>query len=239
MASYLSFLALFFFVTIMCNVYGRPNPEELLENSHVGGGSLASLDPTKRSHCNQRKSSNEEFEPRPNVSVYDNSAGLKGKKMFDEEFENNGSLMMIRTSHETSGVKPTSFGIKINVLKPGFLVDPCSRRCRREALQRSAFTHQKSASESCVLLQRTDSVSAHRIYSELTKSTWSIALLSRQRSSDRVATKDATEELLPSSIGEHSTPSFQFQSRKEMLAMNYCKKKVTKQRLFLMCYVKA
>ncbi|KAI3753252.1 hypothetical protein L2E82_25299 [Cichorium intybus] len=70
---------------IMITVNARPNPEEYMQDSHIQGGSLVSPNPTKRSVCdtlmvanNQRQSSN------------DNSASLKGlkdKKTFDEEFE--------------------------------------------------------------------------------------------------------------------------------------------------------
>ncbi|KAI3509570.1 hypothetical protein L1887_24946 [Cichorium endivia] len=94
MDSHLSFLVLFSLVMISITAYARPNPEEYGQDWRVRGGSLVSPHPTKKSPCNtlteasnQRMSSNEDFEPRPNISVYDNGASLKSKKTFDEEFE--------------------------------------------------------------------------------------------------------------------------------------------------------
>ncbi|KAI3753255.1 hypothetical protein L2E82_25303 [Cichorium intybus] len=56
--------------------------------------SLVSPHPTKKSPCNtltearnQRMSSNEDVEPRPDISVYDNGASLKSKKTSDNDFE--------------------------------------------------------------------------------------------------------------------------------------------------------
>ncbi|CAH1439561.1 unnamed protein product [Lactuca virosa] len=106
MESRLSFLALFFLITITVTVFARPNPEEYQQDSHVRGGSLVSSDPTKRSHCHQRKSSNEDFEPRPNyISVYDNSVGLKDKKIFPDDFEPRPNLSIYENGASVKGKK--------------------------------------------------------------------------------------------------------------------------------------
>ncbi|XP_023747581.1 organ-specific protein S2 isoform X1 [Lactuca sativa] len=106
MESCLPFLALFFLVMqITVTVYARPNPEEYKQHSHVGGGTLVSTDPTKRSPCNQRKSPNEDFEPRPNILVYDNSAGLKDKKMFPNDFEPRPNVSIYENGASVKGKK--------------------------------------------------------------------------------------------------------------------------------------
>ncbi|XP_023747582.1 organ-specific protein S2 isoform X1 [Lactuca sativa] len=106
MESRLSFFALFFLIMqITVTVYARPNPEEYQQDSHVRQGSLVSTDPTKRSPCNQRKSSNEDFQPRPNISVYDNSAGLKDKKIFPDDFEPRPNISMYENGASVKGKK--------------------------------------------------------------------------------------------------------------------------------------
>ncbi|KAI3753254.1 hypothetical protein L2E82_25301 [Cichorium intybus] len=79
---------------ISISAYARPNPEEYGHVWRVQEGSLVSPHPTKKSQCNtltearnQRKSSSEDFEPRPNILVYDNGAALKSKKTSDDDFE--------------------------------------------------------------------------------------------------------------------------------------------------------
>nr|KAJ0198022.1 hypothetical protein LSAT_V11C700377590 [Lactuca sativa] len=97
------------FITVI--VYVRPNPEKYQQDLHVRGGSLVSLvtqrevtatkeSPPMRS-LNQglisrfiidnvglksMKTFTEDFEPRPNISIYKNDASIKYKKVFDEEF---------------------------------------------------------------------------------------------------------------------------------------------------------
>nr|GFB98047.1 hypothetical protein [Tanacetum cinerariifolium] len=64
---------------------------------------------------NKPSSNKEEFEPRPNISVYDNGVGLKGKRASEEEFEprpnisiyeNGANLKGTRTSEEEFEPRP-------------------------------------------------------------------------------------------------------------------------------------
>nr|KAJ0197296.1 hypothetical protein LSAT_V11C700377560 [Lactuca sativa] len=50
----------------------------------------------ERSHCHQRKSSNKNFEPRSNISVYDNNVGFKSKKTFIEDFEPKPNILIYK-----------------------------------------------------------------------------------------------------------------------------------------------
>ncbi|KAI3769783.1 hypothetical protein L6452_00896 [Arctium lappa] len=111
----LVFLALFSLVMITIAIEARPNPEEYQqESSFVGGDTWVSPLPTKKSHCHtltkekdlkisfndkdvnpdgdkkNKRSFDKDFEPRPDVTVYDNGTGLKGlkdKRTFDKDFE--------------------------------------------------------------------------------------------------------------------------------------------------------
>ncbi|CAI9294263.1 unnamed protein product [Lactuca saligna] len=106
MESRLCFLALFFLIMITVTVYARPNPEEYQQDSHVDGGFLVSTDATKRSsQFNERKSSKDDFEPRPNISVYDNSAGLKEKKMCPDDFEPRPNISIYENGASVKGKK--------------------------------------------------------------------------------------------------------------------------------------
>lgn len=92
-----------FFKQITFTVYARPNPEEYQQDMHVRGGSLVSPDATKRSDCHQRKSSNEDLEPRPDILIYDNSVGLKSKKTFVEDFEPIPNLSVYENGSSVKG----------------------------------------------------------------------------------------------------------------------------------------
>nr|GEX45977.1 hypothetical protein [Tanacetum cinerariifolium] len=71
-----SLIALFSIILVVITTDARP---------------LSSL----KSHCHtleatrthDKSSNKEEFEPRPNISVYENGASLEGKKASEEEFE--------------------------------------------------------------------------------------------------------------------------------------------------------
>ncbi|KVI10682.1 Organ specific protein [Cynara cardunculus var. scolymus] len=90
---------------------GRPNPVEYKQESFVGGDTQVSPLPTKKTHChtltdtkdlkisfnhkhvnsdggyNDQTTFDKDFEPRPDATVYDNGAGLKGTRSFDKDFE--------------------------------------------------------------------------------------------------------------------------------------------------------
>ncbi|PWA57437.1 organ specific protein [Artemisia annua] len=107
MESSLSFFALFSLIMIANVIDARPNPGEYKPNSL----------PTKKSHCltNEKKfEQNKDFEPRPNISVYEHSEGLKAE-MFDKDFEprpnistydNGASLNSKKTSQEEFEPRP-------------------------------------------------------------------------------------------------------------------------------------
>ncbi|KAJ0433926.1 putative organ specific protein [Helianthus annuus] len=95
MESSLAFLVLLSLImTAIMNIDARPHPEEYWQDSFVRRGTSVSPQPIKKSHChtlakasNHISSGHDDFEPRPNISVYDEDTSLKGKKNVDEEFE--------------------------------------------------------------------------------------------------------------------------------------------------------
>nr|GEX69178.1 hypothetical protein [Tanacetum cinerariifolium]GEX69184.1 hypothetical protein [Tanacetum cinerariifolium] len=106
MESSLSFFALFSLIMIANVIDARPNPGEYKPDSLPTKKTYENSDGLKAekfdkefeprpnistydngASLNGKKTSQGEFEPRPNVSVYDNGVGLNGKKTVENEFE--------------------------------------------------------------------------------------------------------------------------------------------------------
>nr|GEX09474.1 ATP-dependent DNA helicase PIF1-like [Tanacetum cinerariifolium] len=66
-----------------------------------------------KSHCHtleatrthDKSSNKEEFEPRPNISIYDNGVGLKGKRASEEEFEPRPNISVYENGASLEGKK--------------------------------------------------------------------------------------------------------------------------------------
>ncbi|KAF5755818.1 putative organ specific protein [Helianthus annuus] len=117
MEASLAFLFLLSFVMSATNIDARPHPQDYWHDSFVQKGSSVSPQPIEKSHCHTLSKAlnhispvpndnNNDFEPRPNISVYDNDTDLKdlkGKKNVGEEFEPRPNISVYDTDTNLKG----------------------------------------------------------------------------------------------------------------------------------------